>query len=435
MATMATPFSGFETYQLSDLKITGRLLGRGSYATVLELEYMGLKCAGKRIHDVLLEPDGDVIRHYQSECHLLSRLHHPNIVQFLGVYFEDLASIPILVLEYLPTDLTSLIKKNGILPEEASYSILHDVSLGLNYLHNQTPPIIHRDLSSNNILLTSGLTAKISDLGVARILDLTPLKASRMTQAPGTLAYMPPEVMIANPNYDTSIDTFSFGILMIHVFCGEWPEPQIGQIRIEAGLMIPVSEAERREVFLQLLNCDHPLLPLILQCLDNCPHQRPDASEIVQNLSKMVEIHAVADSSANQLAMFMKTYTGNPRKAITMPMPVQVRSKVSDLTKSMLAKSTGGLIKKSKTRMLEPIVSREPPLHSKDDNVHCLPVFVAKKDYKSYRVNGLSFTKGDQFYIAKFDGCWWYAQSKATGSEGYVPSFCMAKANDLEAQE
>lgn len=433
MASAVTPFSGFETYQLLGVKITDRLLGRGSYATVVELEYMGLKCAGKRIHDVLLAHDGDVIRHYQSECRLLSRLHHPNIVQFLGVYFEDLALVPILVLEYLPTDLTSCIKKYGILPEEVSYSILHDVSLGLNYLHNQAPPIIHRDLSSNNILLTSGMMAKISDLGVARILNLTPLKASRMTQAPGTPAYMPPEVMIANPEYDTSIDTFSFGILMIHVFCGEWPEPQIGQIRIEADLMVPVSEAERRAVFLQLLDSDHPLLPLILQCISNCPQQRPSACEIVDSLRKMVEIYPPANSSANQLTISTKSC--KQRRAVTMPMPVKVGREVGDLTRNMEVKSIGGLKEKSKTKMLEPSLSRESPLHSRHDDFHCLPVYVAKQDYKTYRVNGLSFSKGDQLYIANFDGCWWYARSKVTGSEGYVPSYCMAKVNDLEAQE
>ena len=56
------------------------------------------------------------------------------------------------------------------------------------------------------------MTAKISDLGVARILNLTPLQVSRMTQTPGIPAYMPPEVMVANPKYDTSVDEFSYGI-------------------------------------------------------------------------------------------------------------------------------------------------------------------------------------------------------------------------------
>ena len=95
------------------------------------------------------------------------------------------------------------------------------------------------------------MTAKISDLGVARILNLNPLQVSRMTQTPGTPAYMPPEVMVANPKYDTSVDEFSYGIMMIHMFSGRWPEPQVGQIRTDRGRMIPVSEAERRAVFLR----------------------------------------------------------------------------------------------------------------------------------------------------------------------------------------
>ena len=61
---------------------------------------------------------------------------------------------------------------------------------------------------------------------------------------------MPPEVMVANPTYDRSVDEFSYGILVIHMLSGQWPEPQIGQIRFEGDKLIPVTEAERREVFL-----------------------------------------------------------------------------------------------------------------------------------------------------------------------------------------
>ena len=160
--------------------------------------------------------------------------------------------VPILVMEFLPTNLTSCIGQYGILQKEISYSILHDVALGLCYLHSQTPAIIHRDLSSNNILLTPNMTAKISDLGDARSLKLTPLQISHMTQTPGTSAYMPPEVMVANPKYDTSVDEFSYGILTIYMFSGRWPEPQVGPIRTDSGKMIPVSETERRDVFFKL---------------------------------------------------------------------------------------------------------------------------------------------------------------------------------------
>ena len=175
-ATTAT-FTGFDPYKLTGVCVTDRKLGHGSYATVLELEYMGLKCAGKKIHELLLE-QGDAsytVRRFEEECRLLSQVRHPNIVQFLGVYFQQGVRAPILVMEFLPTNLTSCIEQYSILPKEISYSILHDVALGLCYLHSQTPPIVHRDLSSNNVLLTPNMTAKISDLGVARILNLTPL--------------------------------------------------------------------------------------------------------------------------------------------------------------------------------------------------------------------------------------------------------------------
>ena len=277
-------FSGFESCKLSGVCVTDKKLGHGSYASVFELEYMGQKCAGKKIHEVLLE-QGDTsytVRRFEEECRLLSILHHPNIVQFLGVYFEREETVPILVMEFLPNNLTSSIEQHGILPRDLSYPILHDVALGLCYLHSQNPPIIHRDLSSNNVLLTHDMDAKISDLGVARMLNLSPLQVSRMTETPGTPAYMPPEVMIANPKYDMSIDEFSYGAMMIHVLSGRWPEPQCGQIEVEeeTGRMVPVTEAERRQVFLQDIGYDHPLMDLILKCIHNDPKQRAHATEI-----------------------------------------------------------------------------------------------------------------------------------------------------------
>ena len=291
MTAVRATFTGFDPYKLTRVRVTDRELGHGSYATVLELEYMGLKCAGKKIHEVLVR-QGDAsytVRRFEEECRLLSQVRHPNIVQFLGVYFQQGVQAPILVMEFLPTNLSSCIEQYSILPKEISYSILHDVALGLCYLHSQTPPIIHRDLSSNNILLTPNMTAKISDLGVARILNLTLLQISRMTQTPGTPAYMPPEVMIANPKYDTSVDEFSYGIMMIHMFSGRWPEPQVGQNRTEPdGRLIPVSEAERREVFIRAIGNDHPLMDLICKCIHNHPQARAHASEIAERLAEIV---------------------------------------------------------------------------------------------------------------------------------------------------
>ena len=293
---MATTFKSLEAYKLDNVRVTDHELGRGSYAVVLELNYKGLKCAGKKIHDLLLtvEDENDsqdnrsIIVRFEKECQLLSQVRHPNIVQFLGVHFQDNMQSPFLVMEFLPMNLASCIKRYQEIPTEIGYSILFDTALGLNYLHSQLTPIVHRDLSSNNVLLTPNMSAKISDLGVAKILNLTPQQISRMTRNPGTLAYMPPEVMVADPKYDISVDEFSYGVLMIHVLSGKWPEPQIGQIIIKDGQMVPVSEAQRREKFLTMIGNDHPLMELILKCINNDPQKRANTREIVQQLEELV---------------------------------------------------------------------------------------------------------------------------------------------------
>ena len=317
MATNKATFAGFKPYVLIGIEVTDKQLGHGSYGTVVELKYMGLKCAGKKIHEVLLKQGDNTsypVCRFKEECRLLSQVRHPNIVQFLGVHFLPELQAPILVIELLQSNLTSCIKKYGILPKEINYSILHDVALGLCYLHGQTPPIVHRDLSSNNILLTSDMTAKISDLGVARILNLTPLQVSCMTQTPGTPAYMPPEVMVANPKYDTSIDEFSYGILMIHVFSGKWPEPQVGPNRTEpeSDTLIPVTEAERREVFLQIIGNDHPLMDLIRVCINNNPRHRAHSREIVERLSEFVSQNPIAFQ--NKLIMLRRIQDDQEQK-------------------------------------------------------------------------------------------------------------------------
>ena len=296
MSFTTTPISyhlhtaGFEPYRLTGVRVTEEEYGRGSYATVVGLEYRGLTCAGKKLHYVLVEEGvRETVYRFEGECRLLAQMRHPNIVQFIGVYFEEESEIPILVMEFLPTTLARCIDTYGVLPEEVSYSILHDVALGLYHLHSQTPPIVHRDLSANNVLLTPNMTAKISDLGVAKILNLTPLQLSRMTRAPGTLAYMPPEALSEEPRYDTRIDEFSYGVLMIHVLCGRWPipcEPVRVNPRNRAELL-PLSEVERRNQYLQDIGNAHPLMVLIHRCVSNDPEQRARAAEIVQQVEHM----------------------------------------------------------------------------------------------------------------------------------------------------
>ena len=290
---------------------------RGAYATVREVEYMGL-CAGKRINDWLVADNERLVCRFRDECEILNRLRHPNIVQFLGVYFEEEERVPMLILEFLPLNLTSCIKKYARLPEEISYSILYDVALGLHFLHSQDPPIIHRDLYSNNILLASNMTAKISDLGMAKILDKK--VNAQLTRNPGHTDFMPPEVMVEHPKYDVSIDEFSYGIMMIHVLSGSWPAPQIAQVRHEDGNLVGVTEAERRELFLQKIGKDHPLMDLITECISNNPYRRAHTSEIVERMTDVMS--KIPVSFTNRVEMLKQLDT---QETVVRQLDLEVR--------------------------------------------------------------------------------------------------------------
>ena len=340
-------FSGLDPFKLTGIELTKNELGTGSYASVYELNYLGLKCAGKKLHESLLKQgDGTTyaLSRFEEECRLLSQVRHPNIVQFLGVYFEEGMQVPILVMDFLPVTLSSCIAKNGILLPEFSYSILYDIALGLNYLHSHVPPIIHRDLSSNNVLLTPDMKAKVSDLGVAKIVNLTPLQVSRMvhnTQAPGTPACMPPEALVAKPKYDRSIDVFSFGVMIIHVFSGEWPEPQVEPIRMESDRMIPVSEAERRDVFLTAIGDKHPMMNLIRQCVNNNPKRRPNTSEIVPQLRDMAGKNLPSYSYRLEMLQQMKKSIEEKVLSQTEKLQSQIEKLQLEL-KAAKAKKQGG---------------------------------------------------------------------------------------------
>ena len=149
---------------------------------------------------------------------LMAEMRHPHIVQFLGLCFLEGSALPVLVMELLDSSLDDLLESSKFpgLPLALKQSLLTDVARGLVYLHTHNPPIVHRDLSARNILLTSSLAAKISDLGNARIVNLQPGQLARtLTCVPGTHVYMPPESFDQHSRYGPRLDIFSFGHLTL----------------------------------------------------------------------------------------------------------------------------------------------------------------------------------------------------------------------------
>ena len=307
-------------------------LGHGSYASVFEVHYRGLKCAAKKIHKFFYEQGvGDQLKRFEEECRLLASLRHPNIVQFIGVFSRPDTVAPVLVMEFLPFTLKQCLHKHGILPEEISYGIFHDVALGLHYLHQHSPPIIHRDLSANNVLLSRDMVAKISDLGMAKLLNLSPVQKSTLTSTPGTPAYMPPEAMCPQPCYDTSIDVFSYGVLLLHTLSSQWPFPIEANRVGKQNVLQPVSEAGRRQQYIDVIRNDHPLLPLLHQCLSNSTQQRPTSSDILDQVAKLANKHALAhEDKVEQLKDKEKT---NEQLRMSRDLVLSLKKQVADLQK------------------------------------------------------------------------------------------------------
>ena len=146
----------------------------------------------------------------------MAEVRHPHVVQFLGLCYLEGSALPVLVMERLDRSLDNLLETSPGLPFALKLSIMTDVAQGLLYLHTRNPPIVHRDLSARNILLTSSLVAKISDLGNARIVNLQPGQlAKTLSRVPGTQVYMPPEAFNQDAQYGPRLDIFSFGHLAL----------------------------------------------------------------------------------------------------------------------------------------------------------------------------------------------------------------------------
>ena len=285
---------------LEDVIPQNKELGRGAYGKVFTVKYLGLPCAAKEIHSLLLDgvspEDKKAIKDgFIRECYHSSLIRHPNIVQFMGVYYAKpsdprTVDLPIMVMELMDTSLTSFIENNqSKIAMKTKFSILHDVSLGLSYLHGRRPAVIHRDLSSNNVLLTSHLVAKISDLGTAKMIRADSKQTkSRLTTAPGTPHFMPPEALEeTDPVYGTPVDIFSFAGITVHLFSEEWPTPSAQKKRDpRTKKLVALSEAQRRQQYLDKIPGEATALKeMMIRCLDDDADERPPIKEV----SEMIE--------------------------------------------------------------------------------------------------------------------------------------------------
>ena len=175
-------------------------------------------------------------------------------------------------------NLTQLLENYQNIPMYVKLSILQDVSRAICHLHTLNPPMMHRDLSSNNILLTTNLVAKVCDFRMMKV--VSPLLSARMIKVPGTPNFMPPEIFKDDPHYGLPLDVFSFGCVVCHVITQQWPTP-LSQPSIVEGSKTKV---ERRQHYIDQIS-EGSLKQLVITCLDDDPYERPPISVVSERIT------------------------------------------------------------------------------------------------------------------------------------------------------
>ena len=289
--TRPSSSSTFSGLLIENVVFSDTELGRGAYATVYEVDWNGTRCAAKRLHESLLEDQSaggvaKLLSNFEAECLTWSKLRHPGVVQFLGVHMDRGSRLPVLVMEKMDTSLRTYLENHSKkeFPLHQKASVLRQVSQALAFLHGQNSPLVHRDLSSNNVLLNVvSFVTKVSDFGMSRGINSSAL--TRKSSINGTLAFMPPEALHYLPRYNEKLDVFSFGNIILHTVTHEWPNPG-PPTRYEGDVFVAVTELQRREQCVELFTEQEKqlFLPIVRQCLENRSGMRPSSVMLVQEM-------------------------------------------------------------------------------------------------------------------------------------------------------
>ena len=239
-----------------EITVTGEELGRGGWGEVKVGVFRGKRVAVKRLHQEIISPH--YLQLFSREMDVASHVRHPNLLQFIGATKVGQLMI---ITELMPTSLRRELEKHSLLRCQV-ISIATDLVFALNYLHSFRPrPILHRDVSSANVLLElsagNNWKGKLSDYGSANLMD------NINTSNPGSPVYSAPEA--STPSlHSAAMDIYSFGILLLEMATDQFPS----------------TVAHEREGSIQDIKWS-PVKELVIQCTSTDPSLRPPTDTVL----------------------------------------------------------------------------------------------------------------------------------------------------------
>ena len=239
-----------------EIIVTGEELGRGGWGEVKVGVFRGKRVAVKCLHQEIISPH--YLQLFSREMDVASRVRHPNLLQFIGATKVGQLMI---ITELMPTSLRRELEKHSLLRSQV-ISIATDVVSALNYLHSFRPrPILHRDVSSANVLLEpsagNNWKGKLSDYGSANLMD------NINTSNPGSPVYSAPEA--STPSlHSAAMDIYSFGILLLEIATDQFPS----------------TVAHEREGSIQDIKWSS-VKELVIQCTSTDPSLRPPTDTVL----------------------------------------------------------------------------------------------------------------------------------------------------------
>lgn len=263
-------------HKLADL----RYLSRGASGTVSSARHADwrVQVAVKHlhIHTPLLDSErNDVLR----EAEILHKARFSYILPILGICNEP--EFLGIVTEYMPNgSLNELLHRKTEYPDVAwplRFRILHEIALGVNYLHNMNPPLLHHDLKTQNILLDNEFHVKIADFGLSkwRMMSLSQSRSSKSAPEGGTIIYMPPENYEPGQKSRASVkhDIYSYAVITWEVLSRKQPFEEVTN---PLQIMYSVSQGHRPDTNEESLPFDIPHRALMISLIESGWAQNPD---------------------------------------------------------------------------------------------------------------------------------------------------------------